>query len=170
MALIVLSLIGVVLAVYLVHVLRRPSELFRRYVVDPIPASVTHIQVDQPMRHGGYGYVFRFGVSQADFERIRNSRPFREAVGFRYSDPVGVSCAWKTPRPPYEEIGPPRFAMYAIVHSPSWLDLAAWKNPETYALVHWDKQKGEDIQLLIYNRELGRAYCIVFHYRVSGIF
>ncbi len=65
-ALVVLSLIGVLLAVCVINVLRgrSASALFRWYVIDPIPPSVAHIEVDQPMTHGGFGYVFRFAVSQ----------------------------------------------------------------------------------------------------------
>ncbi len=167
---VVFSLLGAGLLTYLIGVLRRPAgdDLFREYILDPIPGSVTDIKVDQPKTHGGYGYVFRFALNRADLELIRQSGPLRETEDI-ISDDTGLLWTWKdwesTETSGERAVA---FSMYALAPSPSWYDLSAWENPEAYALRQEDKEENTDIQVLLYNDELGQAYFITFHYDGRG--
>ncbi len=159
---VVLSLFGAVFLIYVISILRKSStsELFRWYVLDPIPASVTGIKVDQPHKIRGYTYVFRFDINRADLDRIVESRPFREAQITGFLGGGSLFFKWKgSPNP----IGN-GFSMYGT-RKPSWYTLESWDNPETYALVQEVKDvKTSDIQVLIYNGRLGQAFFIVSHY------
>ena len=53
--------------------------LFKRYVLDSIPQSVSEIKVDHDKWRLRYGYVFRFDIDQADVDKIVRSRSFAEA-------------------------------------------------------------------------------------------
>jgi hypothetical protein len=143
------------------------SDLFRQYVLDPVPASVTHIRADQPKLTGGYGYVFQFAVNVADLKVICKSRPFRQAENMHLLDGNGLSWDWKgwdREESSQKERGS-AFMIYQMRRKPSWFDLEAWDNPEMYALTQKDKDGNtSDIQILIYNSQLGQAYSIVFHY------
>ncbi len=165
----VLSFFG---AMFLIYDKLRAPDLFRQYVVNPIPASVSQIKVDHPMKHkgGSYGYVFRFDVNREDFEHIRESRPFREAEEISYVGGEGISWDWKDwdLMKPGGERGS-GFSMYALVSKPSWYDLPTWEDPEAYALRQVDENNNKDIQVLLYNSELGQAYFITFHYSGLGL-
>ncbi len=161
---VVLSLIGVLLAVWAIHVLRGPSAsaLFRWYVMDPIPPSVTHIKVDQPKAHGGFGYVFRFAVSQGDIEHIRKSRSLRKTLtSISYNDVLDLSWVFEDAPSIVRGLTPYRPGQ----RRPSWFDLATWKDPEAYALVQVDWSDNEDTQILVYNSDLKQAFFMVFDYR-----
>jgi hypothetical protein len=164
---VVLCLCGVTLSIYAVRILqkRHASNLFRQYVLDPVPTSVTHMKADQPITIGGYGYVFRFAINSTDLELIRKSRPFREAEIEMHAD-SHVGWTWKglPSSGNLGEIGS-GLTVYGTGREPYWFDLESWKNPETHALLQKDKDANiSDIQILIYNAELGHAYFIVFHY------
>ncbi len=160
----VLSLIGVLLAVWAINVLRRPSAsaLFRWYVMDPIPASVAHIKVDQPKAHGGFGYVFRFAVSQSDIEHIRKSRSLRKTLTrISYDDVLDLSWVFKDDPSLEYGLKPYRPGQ----RRPAWFDLATWKDPEAYALVEVDWSENKDKQILVYDSDLKQAFFMVFDYR-----
>ena len=38
------------------------SEAFKRYILDPIPKSVTNIKVDQPKNFQGYRYIYSVSI------------------------------------------------------------------------------------------------------------
>ena len=181
---VVLCICGVVLVTWVVNILRRPSAsvLFRWYVVEPIPASVAHIEVDQPMTHGGYGYVFRFAVNQADFELILKSRPFRRAYSAMRRDGHVLTLRWWKDLkdstvtkseggevhtfPEVDGVSAHNFPVYDRTRrQPSWYNLATWHDPDTYAWIQTDRDDLDDKQVLIYNSRLGQAYFIVFDYR-----
>ncbi|MGD8785928.1 MAG: hypothetical protein PVJ60_00765 [Phycisphaerales bacterium] len=170
----VLFLCGTVLLIYSCDTLLMPpaSELFKQYVMDPIPASVTNIKADQPKTIGGYGYVFRFDINRADLDLIIKSRPFREAQLTNFSDSGSISWNWKG-LPSYGSIGERGrgFGIYGVKRrKPSWYTLESWENPETYALVEEKKDVNtSDIQVLIYNVKLGQAFFIVFDYGGEAI-
>ena len=152
-------------AVLLVYSLRvRPriqaAELFRKHIMDPIPASVTQIQADQPMVVGSCVYILRFSVSLADFELIAKSRPFREAEISVYPDGA-LDWTWKN-LPVSGDLGEigSEFPMYGQrQRRPSWFDLHSWDHSKGYAY----RKKGphEESQVLIYNSILGQAYFII---------
>ena len=62
----------------LLWTLRTPaSELFTRYVSDPIPASVTKIKYDRDLPVYRYAYTFKFDIDKSDLAQIIDSRPFQ---------------------------------------------------------------------------------------------
>jgi hypothetical protein len=135
--------------------------------LDPIPASVNQIKADQPKRGFGYGYVFRFAVSGADLELIVKSRPFRQTENMRVIAGGGLYWDWKDwdREESSDRVKSVSFMVYRDGQTkPSWFDLESWKQFESYALRQEGKYGQTDIQVLIYNPQLGQAYFIVFHY------
>jgi hypothetical protein len=146
---------------------KEASDLFQQHVLRPIPASVTDVRVEQTASVIGYGYVFRFAVNTSDLEAIRKSRPFRQTENMHVFDEDGLSWDWKgweQEEPDHRERG----AAFTIHHPrgrPSWFDLGSWRHLESYALRQTDKDGNvTDLQILIYNSQLGQAYFIVYHY------
>jgi hypothetical protein len=170
---VIIFLLGLAFLICVVSILQKigAADLFRQYVLNPIPESVSHIKVDQPKTHGGYGYVFRFNVNRKDFNCIRESRPFRETENIRYIGGTELSFDWKgwEIETSGERVRGFGFEMYALVRKPSWYDLASWENPEAYALNEVDKSNNRDVQVLLYNNELEQAYFITFHYSGRGL-
>jgi hypothetical protein len=145
----------------------RASKVFRRFVADPVPSSVADIEVVQPKAAGGYGYVLRFGIDRVDFDQVRDSRPFREALIANDLDSGSIYWRWKGPPPSLDTQG---FTFLGRGYEPSWYDLPSWENVETYALVQDDKDwDNPDIQILIYNPTLEQAYFIVYDYGGDAI-
>ncbi|UCD48673.1 MAG: hypothetical protein JSW27_14205 [Phycisphaerales bacterium] len=147
----------------------RASDLFREYVLDPIPASVTDIEVVQPKERGGYGYVFRFGVNGVDYEQILKSQPvpFREAYITNDLNTGSLSWQWKGPPVSFDGYS---FTFFGPGPKPSWFDLPSWDDVEVYALSQRDKDwDNPDIQVLIFNATLEQAYFIVFDYGGDAI-
>jgi len=162
-----------VFSVYALSVVRkaRVRHFFRQYILDPVPTSVAHIVVHQPMTHGGYGYVFGFSINDKDLELIRESRPFRETRDISYGDGV-ILWEWGdwNPRTSPGEEGGFGLSPYVLVRQPSWFNLASWENPDAYAVLREDKDtKDTDVHVLIYNSGLQQAYVIVFHYDGRGL-
>lgn len=154
--------------------MRRRTQIprrFREHVVDPVPESVADLKMDQPMTHGGYGYVFRFSISEADLELIRASHPFRRARELCYGDGVlswdWADTDWRTASG--REAGHV-FTIYTLVRQPSWFDLESWSDPDAYALATEDSvTKDGDVQVLIHDRVRERACFVAFHYDGRGL-
>jgi hypothetical protein len=165
----ILCAAGTLLSIHIVGVLRRPraDALFRQYILDTIPSSVADIKVDQPKAHGGYGYVFRFALGREDLDRIRSTRPFREAEDISYVRGTGLSWNW-TDWDAAKSAGErgASFLIYPRGRQPSWYDLPAWNDPRVYVL-RQEQGEDKDIQVLLYNMELGQAYFIAFHYNAG---
>ena len=157
---------------------KEASEAFRRYVLSPIPKSVTNIKADQPGKFLVHIYTFRFNISREDLSPLINSGPFIRIWNVRYkngcidwgwdrSGPLGMAKvghnlplyrpAWEAPR------------------EPAWFKPGKWKNPEAYgfyeagnltniqALEHdWRNAiVRETIKLLLYSEKEGEAYFVV---------
>jgi hypothetical protein len=147
------------------------ENLFREYVLNPLPESVARIKVDKPMsKRRSYCYVFRFNIEWKDFESIRDSRSFRKAVIISYMGGEGLSWDWEDwDSTKTDEIRGVSFSMYDFVGKPYWYDLPTWENPEAYALTKEDSINKIDYQVLLYNSKLGQAYFITYHYG-GGLF
>jgi len=164
-----LFLLVLVFIICLVSFLQRrgAADLFRQYVVDPIPESVTHIKVDQPKTVGGYGYVFRFEINRTDMDRIVKSQPFGEAQISGFLGGGGLSFESKDS---FRPVGTMFHVYQSKKRMPSWYTLESWDNPETYILMQEVKDPNtSDIQVLIYNAILGQAFFIVFDYGGNAI-
>jgi hypothetical protein len=136
------------------------TELFRKYILDPVPTSVTEIQVDQPREIGSCVYVFRFGVSRVDFDLIAKSRAFKEAEISVYPD-GDLDWTWEDPPVSGNSklLGSGFHMCDPRWHGPSWFDLRSWNRPESYA--YQKEGRHEQSQVLIYNSVLGKAYFII---------
>lgn len=163
--LIVLAVLFLCSTMFLIYSkLLKPPKLFRRYVLNPIPESVTNIKADQVGAFRGYQFVFRFDINRADLDLIIKSRPFREAKITDYLGGGGLYLVFRVGS--FYPEGQ-SFGIYgAKRHKPSWYTLESWEKPETYALVKEEKVKGEDtidIQVLIYNTKLEQAFFIIYY-------
>jgi hypothetical protein len=126
-----------------------PPALFRRYVLDPIPPSVTEIKAHRTKALFGYGYTFRFKISRSDLGLITQSRPFKRVAKIECTQDNFVNWDW--------ESAPGRtMLVYAPgQRRPRWYRPHTWANPEGYAV-----PDGE-IRILIYNERAGEAYMII---------
>lgn len=152
------------LSTYAIHGRResRAHALFRQYIMDTIPASVTQIRADQARGASSYRCVLRFAINRTDVELIRRSRPFREAQITGYMSGGSLCWDWKESLPGGEKGR--SFSVYGS-HAPSWYDLESWNSPEAYILVKQDKNGNtSEFQVLTYNGASGHAFFIVVHY------
>jgi len=152
-----------------------PSEIFRQYILDPIPESVTNIKADQPHKIFGYTYTLRFNINRTDLALLIDSRPFVKVWNVKYKNGY-LGWAWDTWH---------GFSMNGstiIVYHPEnwWRRKPAWftpellDNPEAYAFykvgdrvnieaLKHERKGGERVnyQVLIYNEKEGEAYFII---------
>jgi hypothetical protein len=138
-----------------------PSDLFSRYVSDPIPDSVTEIRAGRTRGFDGYGYTFRFRISKADVDVIVNSRPFNKVTSIDYQKDI-LHCMW------VPASGPTALGQYVYspgVRKPSWFKLEEWDDPEAY-IIYEKKKNITDLWLLVYNKDAGEAYFIVENVRM----
>ena len=137
-----------------------PSELFARYVCDPIPESVTKIKYDRDLPVYRYAYTFKFDIDKSDLAQIIDSRPFQRVSNLSYDSQKGLYWQWDS-----------RHSHSMFVYSsgrdrPWWWQRRPgcftpdrWDEPAAYALV--DSGENWSTQVLLYNDELRQAYFIV---------
>ena len=152
---------------------KKASETFRKYVLNPIPKSVTNIKADQPKWIRGYRYTFRFGINRDDLALIINSGPFVKVWKVKYKD---GNLSWQWNCDGFLGIGPTsEMSCYDHTHEPSWFKLGLWDNPETYAfwkegdLVNVERFEKDssgptEIKVLLYNEKEAEAYFIVTYW------
>ena len=54
------------------------TRLFKRYVMDPIPALVENIKVGYSEPIGAYTYIFRFDITSEDLELILSEKSLKQ--------------------------------------------------------------------------------------------
>ena len=146
----------------------RPPEIFKKYILDPIPASVTNIKADQPKNILGYTYTLRFNINRADATKLIYSRPFVRVWNVKYQK---GRLHWDWSRG--------RFSMGISMmvygwREPPWFKPKLEDNSEAYAFYKvgdrinvqaqmYDRKRGDqvDFQILIYNEKQGEAHFIV---------
>jgi len=152
-----------------------PEELFRRYVLNPIPESVANIRADQPKNFGGYRYTFRFNINREDLGLLINSGPFLRVWNVKYRD---GSLDWH-----WDRDGPFGIGRYGSgitcynisARKPGWFRPGQWNEPEAYAFLkkgnlvnvetfHKDSNGLTKIRVLLYNENEAEAYFIVTRY------
>lgn len=163
----------------------RASQIFRQYVLDPIPASVTNIRAHQPGIFYGRTYTLRFNINRDDLDLLVNSRPFIKVWNVKYEDGM-LSWGWGRveagPLVIPEALAIPKYgcamSLYGRARKPKWFRPELWDNPEAYGLYkigdlvntevfERDKEKSREskgrttIQVLLYNEKEGEAYFIV---------
>jgi len=63
-----------------------PQDLFTRWILDPIPKSVTGIRSYTVKDNiSGYKYLFHFKISEDDIEKILASRPFKKLMQLQFA-------------------------------------------------------------------------------------
>ncbi|HUU18795.1 MAG TPA: hypothetical protein VMW72_16715 [Sedimentisphaerales bacterium] len=96
------------------------STAFRRYVLNPIPESVTNIRADQPKKIRGYRYTFRFKINRDDLGLLINSRPFMRVWNVKYKN-RNLSWYWERGDGNY---GIPKYGSsmvcYKYTREPDW--------------------------------------------------
>ena len=160
-----------------------PEELFRQYVLEPIPKSVTNINADQPSKIFGYTYTFRFNISRDDLTQLINSGPFVGVWGVKYKKGV-LKWGWGRTGPIELKIAKyghsmPLYEYGGRPHAPAWFRPGQWDNPEAYLFYkvgdlvniqvfehdfeHDGRISGGRVttQVLLYNEKEGEAYFIV---------
>jgi len=161
-----------------------PSEVFRRYVLAPIPESVTNIRADQPKNIGGYRYTFRFNINRDDLALLINSRPFIKVWNVKYED-GSLNWGWGRVEveglviPEGSPLDIPKYGYSMICYGssifkrePGWFRPGLWDNPEAYAF--WkegdlvnieifgkDSSGPTEIRVLLYNEDEAEAYFVV---------
>jgi len=153
-----------------------PDELFKKYILSPIPASVTDIRADQPSKIIGYRFTFRFKINREDLALIINSRPFMRVLNVEYKNGY-ISWQWNRDGP--FGTGPTLdIPCYDHTREPRWFRPGRWDNPEAYAfrkvgdrvnIETYDKDSRgprgpTNIQVLLYNEEEAEAYFVVMYY------
>ncbi|MHC4203175.1 MAG: hypothetical protein ACYSTT_00880 [Planctomycetota bacterium] len=147
-----------------------PEEMFRGYVMSPIPKSVTNIKADQPKNFGGYRYTFRFNINRGDLALLTDSRPFVRIWDVEY---VSGSIFWRWDHPDGRYGS--AIICYDHTREPSWFKPGLWDNPEAYAFYKvghliniqaferdkWNLGGRVTTQVLLYNEKEGEAYFII---------
>lgn len=134
--------------------LNAPTRLFKQYVLDPVPASVSEIKVDRYRARLRYAYLFQFNIDKGDLDSLARSRPFAEA---RIVDWKPGSLWWALKG---ELLGGVIMSVYPPrQRKPSWFTAETWESPQVYAF----QKEGDDenTQVLLYNPELQQACFII---------
>jgi len=134
---------------------KSPSELFRRYILDPIPASVKNIKAHRPWELSGHRYVFHFDINKADLELILNSRPFKKVMDIKYSNGY---LHWREDA--LHGRGLPLYSPYKGKPGPDWFRPARWDNPKAYVFI--EELRRTHMQILMYHEEHGQVYFVEY--------
>jgi hypothetical protein len=158
-------LILAILVAVLVVKIPLPSRLFRKAVLNPIPASVKNIRASRyvPILSNEHKYVLRFNISKEDLSLILRSRRFKKISSVEYND--GLLS--------YENVQNVRssfflYDTYRGKSAPWWFRLGEWKNFKAY--VEGRIESGfESVHILLYNEGQGEAYFIDYEVRDTGV-
>lgn len=138
----------------LVSKVTAPTRLFGRYVLAPIPPSVSEIKVDRYRMRLRYAYIFQFDIDANDVDKIVRSRSFAEARIVDWK-PGSLYWGWKG-----QLLGGMVMSVYPPPQrKPSWFTAETWENP----MVHAFRKEGPDAntQVLLYNPKLQHACFII---------
>jgi hypothetical protein len=161
-----------------------PPLLFRKAVLNPIPASARHLKGSGFLQAKNcHTYVLRFKIKPEDVPLILASDQFKEIGYVRYSDGIlgyGESEFKSQSRTTYlgdkvistyehhSDIGL-RFALFEGWRAwfvPRWFQLAQWRAFKAYAVERRD-EVGDfcDVRLLVHNPDAGEVYFIAHYWR-----
>jgi hypothetical protein len=138
-----------------------PSDVFRQYVLDPIPKSVTNIKADKPKEIWGYMYTLRFNINRSDLDLLIDSGALEKVWNVKYKKGY-LFWGWDRSSPGGRTI--------IVYHSrrwrkePRWFRPELWENPEAYA---FEKEVGGQkiTKILLYNEKEDEAYFIVSSFK-----
>ena len=144
---------------------KRAPEIFKQFILDPIPESVTDIKADQPRTIRGYRYTLLFNINREDLGLIIDSEPFQKVRNVKYRNGT-LDWEWDQSHS-YSAI------IYKGRSGPGWFKPELGKNSEVYAFVkigdhvnlqlYGYKREAYDKEykkILIYNPKKGQAYFI----------
>ncbi len=155
-------ILAILMAVLVVKILL-PFWLFRKVVLNHIPASVRNIKSSQDLWFGEHKYVLRFHISKEDLSLILKSRRFKKISYVKYND--GLLD--------YGEVQNilNSFFLYDTYRgksTPRWFRLGEWKNFKAY--VEERIESGfESVHILLYNEGQGESYFIDYEVRDTGV-
>jgi len=133
------------------HYAGRAQRVFKRFVMDPIPPSVTELKV-VGWNLWNYRYVLRFDISRSDIASILAAKPFETVEEASYEDGLLELC-WSPGRGLMMEI------FMEGCRRPSWFALESWDAFDAYT--RHETKIDAHRQILLYNAQLGQAYFIV---------
>jgi len=136
-----------------------PNVVFKEYILDPIPESITNIRADQPEKHSGYRYVLRFNINKSDVAMLINSGPLKRIWNVKYENGY-LEWAWDTWNG--HSLNGTDIIVYYPDDSrePAWFKPHLWDNFEAYAFE--EKVDGtRNTKVFLFNEKEGEAYFIV---------
>jgi len=133
-----------------------PSRLFRKAILNPIPASVRRIRGTASNHGPGHTYVLRFNISEADLRSILAADPFKEVGHAECRDNVLVyGETWETARL-WEFSG-----ALPKMRPPRWCASTDRNAFRAYVIEEIDVECAKLlVRLLLYNQGIGEAYYV----------
>jgi len=147
----VVSVVVVVIVTTVIVLRKSPSELFRGYVLDPIPKSVLHLRVHNPWEPRGHRCIFRFDIDKADLELLLGSKQFQEVMNIRYGRGI---LGWSEDASHGQSM-----YLYDVDGEPRWFKPDQWGSPKAYVFCE-ELGRRERFKILIHNKERDQAYFI----------
>lgn len=143
------------------------THVFRKYVLKPIPESVSDIKVDTKSTFSGYMHLIYFKINKTDVQLIIDSREFIKIKSVRYEN---NNLYFGDINEDDDTLQKLKYFSYVrnlplYPHSnkiiPEWFDVNSWENPQVYMYrMKFKKSDTYRAEILIYNEELGEAYFI----------
>ena len=134
-----------------------PHGVFTKFVLDPIPSSVSDIKVDKPWELSGHRYVMHFKISKTDLELILNSKPFKEMMDIEYKN---GRLRWHESPSHAESLG--LYRPYDGQPGPVWFRPDKYDDPRVYTLVERSLRNRDHMQVLIYDENVPEAYFVEY--------
>ena len=96
-----------------------PENAFRRYIINPIPNSVSEMEVDFIDIRFDHIFVFKFSISEKDLQNLLRKKGFKLAGPFTYENG----------RLKWESLN---LNLYEHRKEPEWFDLDTWDSAKIY--------------------------------------
>ena len=135
-----------------------PLRVFRKAILNPIPASVQRIRGAASNHGPGHMYVLRFDISEADLRSILAAGQFKE-VG--YAECHGNMLVYGETR---ETAKPWEFSgALPKMRPPHWCASADPNAFKAYVIEEIDVESAKLlVRLLLYNQGIGQAYYVEY--------
>jgi hypothetical protein len=151
----------------------RKSQIFKKYVIKPIPESVADIKVDKLSPGGLFGsgrmYVMHFKISKDDVALILKSRAFEKFEWINYHQGTrwdnlrwGNKSSYRLD--PQRNLSLGANSQSMIVYTDSqrpheWFRPNDWNKPKVYSISEkWGRSRRYRTNVLIFNEDLAEAY------------
>ncbi len=133
------------------------DEVFRQYVLDPVPASVTNIKADQPRRPLAYTFTLRFDIDRDDVGLLVKHLSMKRVWNVKYEKGY-LEWAWDTWQG--RSMGGVSIIVYRSgQREPKWFEPQQWNQPEAYVFEEKTRD-GTKHKILLYNERKGEAYFV----------